>query len=263
MTKRIRHAAFALLVFLPSAHAHHEAIFGPQSSTLISRKRFVAAQYYSVNQGRNGHDRHGSHIGTMGVGIPMAEHWSLTATLPVEAEREHEGTEAGLQDLVFGIRYRPQLAPNQWMMAVLTLEPPTGNLEHRAFGTGGGLVYGTESGHWSAIAYGLGRTEFSFENADQRGNRVFLGGGVAYETEKLPFSPQLGLSWEHTGQRREDGILLPASKTSALMIHPTLSKTLRKESVQVFFVVSLPLAQRSGNEGWQRFRIGSGIVWQF
>ncbi len=253
-------ATFALA---PRSLAHHEAVFGPQSSVLISRKRFVSAQYYLTNEGRRPEPRHHSHIGVLTVGSSLSQRWSVTATLPMEAVRGDPDERAtGVQDLVLGARYFPTLTGNQWAMGVFTVEPPTGNLEHRAVGFGGGMAYGAERGHWSGIAYGLGRTESSLESGEKRGNRLFFGGGVAYETAVLPFSPQLGLSWEHTSRRRELGELVQDSNSSVLMIHPTLATTF-SESFQVFLSVSLPLAQRSGREGWQNFRVAAGIVWGF
>lgn len=248
----------------PCLHAHHEAIFGPQSSTLISRKRFVSVQYYLTNEGRRPMPRSRSHIGILSVGTSLGNRWSVSATLPFEAERgTPEENPTGVQDVVVGIRYFFEPAGDQTLMAVLTFEPPTGNLEHRAIGVGGGLIYGREWRPWSVIVYGLGRTESSLEAGEKRGNRLFLGGGLAYEKAVLPFSPQLGISWERTGRRREQGLLVPTSNSSALMLHPTLSRTFADEAVQTFFVVSVPVAQRSGNEGWQRFRIAAGIVWEF
>ena len=251
------------MLWSPCVHAHHEAIFGPQSSVLISEKRFVSTQYYLTNEGRRPIPQAHSHIGVVTVGTSLGRRWSVAATLPLEVERSpKEENASGLQDLVIGFRYFPELGPGKWTAAVLTVEPPTGNLEHRAVGLGGGLIYGIEKGHWSTIVYGLGRTETSLEAGEKRGNRLFLGGGLAYETEALPFSPQLGLSWERTGRRREEGLRVPGSNSSALMIHPTLTKSLH-HSVQLFFVISLPVAQWSGNEGWQRFRAATGMVWGF
>ena len=57
-------------------------------------------------------------------------------------------------------------------------------------------------------------------------------------------------------------MLLPESRTSALMIHPTLSREIGR-SLQTFVVVSMPVVQDSGREGWQRFRIAAGMVWHF
>ncbi|MDA2925184.1 hypothetical protein MYX65_11150 [Acidobacteria bacterium AH-259-L09] len=108
----------------------------------------------------------------------------------------------------------------------------------------------------------MGRTESSLEEGEKRGDRLFLDGGVAYESNTLPFSPQLGISWEHARRRREEGVLIQASNTSVMMIHPTLSKEF-DASMQTFFVVSLPVAQRSGAEGWQSFRVAAGMVWSF
>ena len=256
-------AMLSFLGFLPSLHAHHEAIFGPQSSTLITRKRFVSTQYYLVNEGRTADTRGRSHIGVLSVGTSVGKQWSLMATVPIEVERAPDEEATGLQDVVLGVRYSLATRGHDSLMTVLTIEPPTGTLEHRAVGIGGGLIYGKEWGHWSVVTYGLGRTESSLEEGEKRGNRLFLGGGLAYETHDLPFSPQLGISWERTGRQREEGELVPESNTSALMIHPTLSKVFHDGSLQTFLVVSLPLAQRSGTEGWQHFRVAIGFVWQF
>ena len=253
----------ALLMIGPDLQAHHEAIFGPQSSTLISQKRFVSTQFYLTNQGRRPSPRSRSHIGILSVGTSFNDRWGVSVTLPFEAERDSAQESAtGVQDVVVGIRYYPQVRRNRSLMAVLTLEPPTGNLEHRSFGVGGGVLYGVEWRHWSVLAYGLGRTESSFETGEKRGNRLFLGGGLGYESRGWPFSPQVGLSWEKTGRSREEGMLLPESRTSALMIHPTLSREIGR-SLQTFVVVSMPVVQDSGREGWQRFRIAAGMVWHF
>jgi hypothetical protein len=220
---------FIVVSMCPSLYAPHEAIFGPQSTTLISKKRFVSTQYYFSNEGREPAPRSHSHIGVVSIGSSINENISLSATLPLEAERGTEEDNAtGVQDVVVGFRYHPRLG----------------------------------KGHWSVIAYGLGRTESTLEEGDKRGNRLFWGGGLAYETPGLPFSPQLGLSWEHVGEQEEDGVLLEESNTSVLMIHPTVMKEFNS-SFQAFLVVSVPVAQDSGPEGWQRFRLATGMVWTF
>ncbi len=255
-------AVLGAMLLLPGLHAHHEAIFGPQSSVLISRKRFVSTQYDLVNEGRTPDTKGRSHIGVLSVGTSVGKRWSVMATVPFEAERAFDEQATGIQDAVLALRYSADLRNHESLMGVLTVEPPTGTLEHRAVGLGGGLIYGHEWGHWSLLTYGLGRTESSLEEGEKRGNRLFLGGGLGYETHDLPFSPQLGISWERTGRRREEGELIPESNSSALMIHPTLTKAV-SESLQTFLVVSLPLVQRSGTEGWQRFRIAAGLIWAF
>lgn len=242
--------------------SHHEAIFGPQSAALITKKRYVSAQYYMTNEGRRPSPQLRSHIGVMSVGTRIGRKWGVSATLPIEAERGEQEAATGVQDLVVGVRYFALQDHDRSLMTVLTLEPPTGNLEHRALGVGGGAVYTRERGSWSAIGYGLGRTENSFEEGEKRGNRLFLGAGVAYENNRLPFGPQIGVSVEHTGRQREAGILIPESNSEVVMLHPTLTKTFG-DSLQTFFVVSLPVAQWSGSEGWQRTRVAAGMVWSF
>ena len=248
------------LLSFSGLYAHHEAIFGPQSATLISKKRFVSTQYYFTNEGTSPVPLSHSHIGILSVGTSVSRQWSLSATLPFEAERGEEKAD-GLQDLVLAIRYFPELGPRKWLIATFTLEPPTGNLEHDAVGLGGGVIYGTEWRNWSVIGYGLERTESSLEEGEKRGNRLFLGGGLAYESWGLPFSPQLGVSWEHAGRSREDGRLMDSSNSSVLMLHPTLAREFH--SFNTFLGLSLPVAQRSGDEAWQRFRVAVGVVWGF
>ena len=261
------HPCTLLLVSLfctPCLVAHHEAIFGPQSTALISRKRFVSAQYYLSNEGRSPAAQTHSHIGVLSVGTSVGKQWSVAATLPLEAERgAAEDIATGMQDAVVALRYYPELGSDQWAIGVLTLEPPTGNLEHRAVGVGGGLAYGVEKGHWSVIAYGLGRTESSLDKGEKRGDRYFIGTGLAYETRGLPFSPQLGISWERTTRHRQGGFVVDGSDSSVLMLHPTLIQGFKEEAIQLFFVLSVPVAQRSGNEGWQGLRAATGILWSF
>lgn len=248
----------------PSVFAHHEAIFGPQSTTLISSRRFLSTQYYYLQKGRAPALEERSHVGVLTAGTPLVSGLSLSLTLPFEGERDSLGQgEKGMQDIVVGIRYELYSGQDDSAMAVFTLEPPTGNLEHDALGVGGGLIYRREWSHWSAVAYGLARTENSFDAGEKRGNRLFLGGGVAYERHDLPFSPQLGFSLEHTGERIEGETAIPESGTTALLLHPTLLRSFRKESLQMFLVVSLPVAQSSGAEGWQGFRVATGLLWNF
>lgn len=246
------------------AWAHHEAIFGPQSATMISHRRFVAAQYYLTNEGTPPAAESRSHIGVLTLGLPIGQDWSFSATLPMESERaEGEQRETGTQDLVFGLRRLFRLSSGDRVIGLFTFEPPTtGTLEHRALGFGGGGLYTHEWEHWSVVAYTLGRTEHSLKEGARRGNRLFVGSGLGYEHQRLPFAPQLGLSLELTGREREDGALVEESHSKALFLHPTVVRDI-SHSAQAFFVFSVPVAQWSGHEGWQRWRFATGVIWSF
>jgi len=243
--------------------AHHEAIFGPQSTTLIAHKRFVSTQYYFVNEGQAPAESSHSHIGIISASTGLGRRWSVSAALPFEIQGGSSESVQGVHDPVFAARYFADVGANKMLVAAITVEPPASSLEVRALGTGAGIIYGAERGHWSGIAYALGRTEHSFQQGQRRGNRFFVGGGVAFEAERLPFSPQLGLSYERTGPRHEDGVALDDTRISAVMLHPTIVKTCRDERYSVFLVGSAPVAQWSGNDGWQRYRIATGITWSF
>ena len=60
--------------------------------------------------------------------------------------------------------------------------------------------------------------------------------------------------------RTISGYLLPPR---ILVNDPTVVKTFRDERVSTFLVFSVPAVQLSGNEGWQRYRLATGIVWSF
>ena len=260
---RIACLAVLVLATVP-LFGHHEAIFGPQSATMISRQRFVSGQYYLTSEGKAPASETRSQIGVLTIGIPLSEDWSVSATLPGESVRtEGERTSRGLQDIVFAVRRSFYLESGASVLGVATVEPPTtGNLEHRAVGAGGGALYSQEWEHWSFVGYALARTEKSLEEGERRGNRLFLGSGVAYESERLPFSPQVGISWERTGLAQEGGRPIGGSDSSVIFVHPTVLFDVAG-SAQLFTAVSLPIAQWSGNEGWQRWRFATGVIWSF
>ncbi len=259
---KLRPLFFALLLPL-QLHAHHEAIFGPQSAALLAKQRYVSVQYYFTNEGQAPADRIHSNIGVLSVASRIGGPWGVSLAVPFEIQGGSTEALQGLHDPVLGLRYTPRIGTGKNFIATLTAEPPATNLEVRAFGVGGGALYAAEKGHWSGVLYTLARTEHSFQEGTRRGNRLFVGGGLAFEAARLPFSPQLGLSWEHTTARIEGGQAVADSRTSVLMLHPTIVKTFRDERFSTFFVVSVPAAQWSGKEGWQRWRIASGVVWSF
>ena len=263
-SRRLRFAVAAFFFVSAPVYAHHEAIFGPQSATMISRRRFVSAQYYRTNEGQRPAAQTRSDIGVLTVGLPIGEQWSVSATLPWESVRpDGQPSTTGTQDIVFAVRRGFDLWSGGRVLAVATVEPPTtGNLEHRAVGVGGGALYMREWTHFSAVAYTLGRTENSLEQGERRGNRLFVGSGIAYESEKLPFGPQVGVSWEMTGRSTEGGASVSGSESSVIFIHPTIVFDVAP-SAQLFTAVSLPLAQWSGGEGWQRWRFATGLIWSF
>jgi hypothetical protein len=245
-------------------HAHHEAVFGPQSAALLAKPGYVSVQYYFTNEGQAPADLMHSNIGVLSVATRIrSSPWGVSLALPFEIQGGSPDAVQGLHDPVLGVRYTPRVGTNKNFIATLTLEPPATSLEVRAFGVGGGALYAAEKGHWSSVLYTLARTEHSFQEGTKRGNRFFAGGGLAFEAKSLPFSPQVGMSWEHTGARIADGQKLIDSRTNALMLHPTVVKTFREERISTFFVVSVPAAQWSGHEGWQRWRVATGVVYSF
>ena len=248
---------------LGTLRAHHEAIFGPQSAALLAKPGYFSLQYYFTNEGRRPADLMHSNIGVLSAATKIGGDWGVSLALPFEIQGGSPDAVKGVHDPVLGLRYTPDVGKNKNFIATFTAEPPASGLEVRSFGFGGGALYAAEKGHWSSVLYTLARTEHSFQEGTKRGNRFFAGGGLAFEAHRLPFSPQLGLSWERTGPRMEEGKSIKDSRTSAVMLHPTIVKTFKDERFSTFLVVSAPVAQWSGNEGWQKWRIATGVTWSF
>lgn len=269
--------AIALYMFWPNnALAHHEAIFGPQSSLFLSARGYVSTQVFSRRLGSN--QRTQETTALISGGITPFERVPLSFTLIVPASRidAPDGTIHGIEDAILGARYRFDLdalkerfdSEGNFLMAMGAVELPTGSVDHDAFD--GPLDYMTavlgsiERPPFSGLAYAFYRYD-GIQNGVRPGAHLLLGGGAAYtpwddpSTERL-VSFQLGLSYETYARDEVDGDAT-MSGGRAFLAHPTIVWG-PGGNVLLFALVTLPVVQRYRDEEQEeRWRVGLGAIY--
>ncbi len=261
------------------AYAHHEALFGPQSSAALTWPDFLSVQVFDARRGKGDEKTHTTTTVFSGGVTPFRFPLSVAFVVPVSVETHVTGhTHRGLEDSLLSARYErdtPRISEalhleESFVMGVAGLELPTGNLDH-PFGHGrpGSIAAGLislERRPIAMIAY-----TYLHKASDYQGNRasgnVFAGGGVAWtpiddESEGKLLSLQLGASYERTTREHEDGVPLELSGGQGTFLHPTVVFDIGTH-VQIFNLVSLPVSQawRNGDDR-QRFRFGSGAIFK-
>jgi hypothetical protein len=263
-----RAALFAIVwLFAIPARAHHEAIFGPQSSLVMSAPAFISTQVFSR---RLETQRQETTLVLSGSITPVAEvPLSLTAIVPYSViDGAGQPSRAAFEDSILGARYRFDLSPLQaatgkegnFLLGMGAVELPTGSMDHASFsgpvGSLAALLWSGEVGAFSAIAYGFYR--HPGDASDARPETLFLGGGVAWTPIDDPvseriFSLQLGYSHERS---------FSTSVATAQVLHPTIVFAPVKHLLG-FAVVSIPVSH-DGTIGEQdQWRIGGGAVFLF
>lgn len=270
----------SLLALALPAHAHHEAIFGPQSSLVFSSPGFVSLQLFSRRLGSGSAGRQES-TGLVSAGFSPFDGVPLSFTVIAPASHiAGPGAEArtGPEDLVVGSRYRFDLTglQSRWnsqgnfLLGMAAAELPLGNVDHPALqGPLGGMfaaLGSVERGPFSAIGYGFYKLHGS-SGGQKRGDNLFLGGGVAWTPSEEPggrlFSAQLGWSYESYFKNRVAGALDDGTGGTAVLAHPTLVFG-PGGNLLVFALCSIPVWQSYRNPADEdRWRVGGGVTWLF
>jgi hypothetical protein len=278
---RVSGAALILAgVLVRPADAHHEAIFGPQSSLILSADKFVSVQVFSRATGTSdSKSRETTGLVSTGVRVTRRLPLTFTAILPYSwiSTPTHSAT-AGAEDVVLGLRYRHDLKglQSKWdregnfLMGMGAFELNNGTIDHRAW-TGpldslAAALGSLEWGKWSAIGYTLGRINVEDSGGNKDGNIVSGGGGVAYtpnedfQTGRL-FSYQVGWSFEQVARDHVDG--QPGSGTggSQFFLHPTLVYS-PGHALLFFGMVSVPVRRDFEDPAAQDgYRFGTGALY--
>jgi hypothetical protein len=267
----------AALLGAPPAYAHHEAMFGPQSSAVLSPGTFLSAQVFDRETGRDD-DRGRETTAVFSVGFrPSRRPLSIAIVVPFTFSSESGGpSERGLEDALVSARYRigaDRFAASlgldeSYIMAVGGIEVPTGTLDHD-FGRGSvgeiaAALFSVEKRPVSAIGYAYYHHTGTYQGVRPSGN-MFVGIGTAWtpiddDVAGKLFSLQLGLSHERTFAVEEQGVASIDSGSSGLFLHPGVVLSTNPR-LQFFALVSLPLTQewRSPADR-QRFRLGAGTI---
>ena len=267
-----------LLLLAAPAYAHHEAIFGPQSSAVLSAGRFASAQVFTRETGPDA-DRRRQTTMVLSVGMqPFKRPLSIALVMPVSFIGGSGGAagRAGIEDALISARYRVVSGrlskalglDESSFMAVGGLEVPTGTIDHQ-FGQGavGAIAAGlmsVERRPLSLIGYGYYHHTGDYKGARESRN-VFVGAGAAWtpidnlQTGRL-VSIQAGVSHERTFAQEQNGSPLPNSGGSGLFVHEGLVLAMN-EHLQLFALLSLPVTQQwRAPEDRQRFRFGAGTI---
>lgn len=269
-----------MFVEVPGASAHHEAIFGPQSSLLISQRGFASLQAFSKRQGPAGARSQDTTL-LLSLGYEPFETVPLSFVITVPAAYELEaggGGHAGLEDVLFGGRYRLDLTGLQsafgsegnFVILMGAVELPTGTLHRDPFDRSPSAlaaIFGSvERRRFSAMAFLFGSRHGADGDGSRDGHELFVGGGLAYtpiDEENRLLSVQLGLSYEHLFSAREGGSVVEATRGGQLMLSPTTVLGLT-EHWQLFALASFPAVQSRQDEAMRDlWRIGVGVIYAF
>ena len=267
----------ACLIATP-ASAHHEAIFGPQSSAVLSAGRFASAQVFTRDTGDDPtRRRQTTTVFSAGV-QPFRRPLSVAAVVPVSfiGGSSTGGAKTGIEDTLISARYRVDSErmtqslglDESYIMGVGGLELPTGTVDH-AFGRGalgaiGAGLISLERRPFSLIGYGYYHHTGEYKGTRESGN-IFVGTGGAWtpvdnlQTGRL-VSLQVGVSHERTFAQRENGVARLNSGGTGVFIHQGVVVGVN-DRIQLFGLVSLPVRQQwRAPEDRQRFRIGAGTI---
>lgn len=271
----------ALILFLPlAASAHHEAMFGPQSSSVLSPKAFISTQIFNRENGLNGY-KHRETTGVLSTGFtPFKDNpFSLAVVVPVTRESFTGGGATTLwEDPLISARYRvnaPGIAKalgvqESYVMGVGGVELPLGNKDHASghgpFGEITAGLFSVEKRPIAAIAYGYYHHTGHYNGVTLASGNIFVGTGVAYtpiddDAKGHLFSMQLGLSHEKTFP--SFGPPVPDEGSSGVFMHPGIVFSTNPR-FQYFALVSVPLSQSYKSiDDRQEFRLGAGMIIMF
>jgi hypothetical protein len=277
---RLSLCAFAISCVFPSAvRAHHEAIFGPQSSLVFSEPGYLSTQLYSRNIGAPDDKVQETTAVLSGAlspfaGVPL----SLSVIQPFSyiKDIDRHTSQTGMEDTIIGARYRYDLQGLQqrfdregnFLTATVALELPTGSIDHEAFDgpldAMFALLGSVERGAISVIGYAFYRYNGS-QGGSKDGDNLIVGTGLAWTPVDDPagrglLSFQLGLSYETYARDREAGVRLDDTGGWGLLVHPTIVWQ-PNERWQIFALVSLLVAQDYRNLAQEEhWRVGFGVT---
>jgi hypothetical protein len=266
-------------IFPTVTEAHHEALFGPQSSSTLSEDGFVTFQMFTRELGPPD-DRTRETTGVISAGIRVSKRLPVTVsvTAPYSWIRGPAGSQNGAEDLLLGVRYRHDLKGLQerwdregnFVSGMAAIELNNGTIDHPRWSGPAeamGAVLGSfERGPWSLMGYAVARANVSDSGGSKTGNTMFTGSGVAYTpnedfvTGRL-VSYQAGVSWEHYARDRESHDVIARSGGDELFVHPAIAYS-PGHNLLFFGIVSLPVWQDLRDPATKtRYRVGTGVIY--
>jgi hypothetical protein len=272
------------------ARAHHEALFGPQSSLAVESEGFVSTQMHVkvIGHGES-YDRETVYIVSGGISPWRKVPWSVTLIQPFTYEAAHAPTARPVgplatcdcfarENLIVSSAYRLEFKGLQrawdndgnFALFSAAFELPTGNKEAAPLhGPLNYIVAGMTGFGWhslAAVILGYYRINSSDGGGSKKGNNGFAGFGVTYtpiDTTDRLFSLQLGMAAEFHEQDVLGQLPIDNSGGWELFASPTLVWSPAK-GMRLFTYVSLPFAQDYRSPAQEdRWRAGLGVIYSF
>ncbi len=286
---RSRRVAFAVVLLAASpATAHHEALFGPQSSLAVESEGFVSFQTHSHAYGINGTETDETTFILSGGLSPIRDvPWSVvlvraytyqTTRMPVPGPGPFSACDGCLrrENMLVSTSWRFDLKSLQerwgkdgnFALVSAALEPPTGDKDYPAFQgpfkyIAAGM-FAFERGPFATVVLGYYRGNTLDSTSSKKGDNFLVGAGFAYTPIDRPnrlLSFQLGAGYEYHFSDVDHGSDIGGG--GELLVSPTIVGSPMK-NMRIFALVSLPVAQNySADYQHDRWRVGVGVIYSF
>ena len=294
MNPIVRWAIFALagvaVTSARTARAHHEALFGPQSSLAVESDGFVSLQTHEHVYGVGStYDQEMVYILSAGWTPLRTVPWALTLVQPFTYEnaRTPQGDQTGplsscggclaRENLLLSTSYRFDFTGLQRMtgkdgnftLLSAAIEPPTGDKDYAPFhGPTNAIIAamaGLEWGPWSTVAIGYYRLNTTDNAGSKKGNNWLAGLGLAYtpvDERARMISFQMGVAAEGHDPDVINGAEL-VSGGWEILASPTLV-WMPAARTRFFMYASLPIAQDyRADYQVDHWRAGIGLIYSF
>jgi len=298
MTRRVHRraaawATFAGIVLVPSvASAHHEALFGPQSSLAVESQGFASFQTHVHAYGLGATQTTEttsilsggiSPFANVPIGFALIQPFTYQTTRAPTPDGSVGPFSAcdgclRMENSLVAAQYRFDFTELQrdfgkdgnFALMSGALEVPTGNKDYSPFQGPFNFIItgmlGFEKGPWSTVALGYYRRNTPDFASSKKGDNFLLALGGAYtplDEAGAMFSMQLGVGYEYHLRDAVDGAAIDASGGGQLLLSPTLVGSFVPH-LRVFALVTLPAAQSMrGDDVTDRWRAGVGIIYSF
>ncbi len=266
----------AIALALP-AYAHHEAVLGPHSASVIGASGYAGVQCFTKRTAPTEAAQETSLLFSGGIRPFPQLPVSFNLTLPVSVA-SGETTQAGFENALVSARYRLDLASLQrafgkddnYLMFLGGIELPTGNMD-QPLGKAPvnallGMMASFERGAWAAMGFVLGRLEGTNGDGFQKGHEVLMGGGLAYtpvDDSDWMWSFQLGSSYELGLAAHDRGVGEARSGYQRVMLTPAFVARVSPK-IQLLGYASFPIQQRTWNDDDRvLWRFGAGMAYFF
>jgi hypothetical protein len=285
--------AFAASVFIPeAASAHHEALFGPQSSLAVEAQGFVSLQTHLHAYGVNGQQTMETTTILSGglqldkrvpLGIVLVQSFTYqTSRAPSQPGSTGPFTVCDgctrLENTLLGAQYRFDFkrlqrawgSDGNFALLSAAIELPTGNKDYPSL-TGPvnfivAAMVGLEKGKWASVALAYYRINTPDYASSKKGDNFLVALGGAYtpiERNGRTLSLQLGLGYEHHLRDIDHGTSVTESGGGQLLVSPTVVGSPIR-SLRIFVLGTFPIAQAMrGDTNVERWRAGVGLIYSF